>query len=485
MLYNYKFSLNQMAQLKDWKKKNNFNHILLKIEDIELSTYEVDCKIEYKKTIPLNMFEKYSIRLIQKADEIYAGIGIPKIASLLQLDEKLIKENLENLEAIDMLNGVNSDIITINYDENSIYLQYENKFKIESVEKKYQLTNFEYQEIENYLKKDFEQNQDNKDNKFQSFDILVEQESSKRVKLLSYDENQFLLYSKNGINSQNDLKFINSDTFNIDHSNMKVPENVFCHYDEFLPLLRDKLSTNKTDIVIIGSKNIKKENLEVLKAQKNIDDVFILSNSDIKNKRIFTLEIDDFVLIGNTIYLKKDDFVVQSNEKKKIKDIKEQLVKYFKLKIIDIEPDYDFDKIKDIDNSIEKYQYKIEQFNYKNVKEYDKKIKELNTQKNKLYGLTDKNAQTRNKKRKDIDRFEELNNQNGLEKYPTYLQNRDDIFDLKDKVTNLENQKNELQYILSEIQQLEKEKKELISADNRDKIKTIENEIEKLERIKI
>ena len=151
MLYDYKLTLAQMGQIKNYKKDKAFKHMLLNIKDIELSTFEIDCKISYKKTVPLNMFEKYFIRLIEKADAIYADMNISKIAKLLHLDENLVRENLENLQQIDMINGIQSDIITINKDENSIYLQYENKFKIESIEENFHLTQTEYENIDEHI----------------------------------------------------------------------------------------------------------------------------------------------------------------------------------------------------------------------------------------------------------------------------------------------------------------------------------------------
>jgi hypothetical protein len=483
MLYNYKFTLNEMAKIKNYKKEKKFKHTLLGIENLEFSTYEISFKIDYKKTVPLNIFEKYAIRLIKKANDIYSEINISKIAKLLHLDENLIKDNLENLEEIEMLDGINSDIITINKDENSIYLQYENKFKIESIKKTHHLTKTEYEDMDNYILNVFEKDNENKDKKFKSFEILDEKESSKDVTLLNYNNDKFLLFSNYGINNQNDLKFIDDDTFNTTNVKPELPIDIFCHYEEFLPLLRDILAKNENEIVIIGSKNIDEDNLDIFKIQKNMQDLFILSNEDDKDKRIFNIDTDDFVFIGKDLYTKKDDFIVKSNNIKKQKDIKIKLETYFKTKISLIEPSYFSNERDRLDKQLKQANQNISELEYSTKKEFDNKIEEKNIEKNELYGFDTKNKANKKKQRKIIDAFEDTNNQKQLNKYPNYLENRDTIITLKNKVKELEKRKINLQNNLDKINKLNKQKNKLISHENIENVKLLEDELNKLKKV--
>ena len=483
MLYNYKFTLNEMAKIKNYKKEKKFKHTLLSIEKLEFSTYEISFEIDYKKTVPLNMFEKYAIRLIKKADDIDSEINISKIAKLLHLDENLIKDNLENLEEIEMLDGINSDIITINKDENSIYLQYENKFKIESIKKTHHLAKTEYEDIDNYILKVFKKDNENKDKKFKSFEILDEKESSKDVTLLNYNNDKFLLFSDYGINNQNDLKFIDDDTFNTTNVKPELPIDIFCHYEEFLPLLRDILAKNENEIVIIGSKNIDEDNLDIFKIQKNMQDLFILSNEDDKDKRIFNIDTDDFVFIGKDLYTKKDDFIVKSNNIKKQKDIKIKLETYFKTKISLIEPSYFSNERDRLDKQLKQANQNISELEYSTKKEFDNKIEEKNIEKNELYGFDTKNKANKKKQRKIIDAFEDTNNQKQLNKYPNYLENRDTIITLKNKVKELEKRKINLQNNLDKINKLNKQKNKLISHENIENVKLLEDELNKLKKV--
>jgi len=482
MLYDYKLTLAQMGQIKNYKIEKDFKHILLNIKDIELSTFEVDCKISYKKTVPLNMFEKYSIRLIEKADEIYADMSISKIARLLHLDENLVRENLENLQQIGMINGIESDIITINKDENSIYLQYENKFKIESIEENFHLTQTEYENIDEYILKEFEKESNNRDKKFKEYSVLDEKSSSKKVKLLNYG-NKFLIYSKNGINSQNDLKFINADAF--DELNMgKVPDNVFCHFDEFLPLLRDKVNIKKNEIIVIGSKDIEKDNLNILPSNRD-KDIYILSSSQEEHKRIFNIESSDFAWIGDEFFTKEGDYVIQRKNTKLQLDIQKKLKNYFINKISEIEPNYDLNKLTYLDNKISLIKDKLNNFEFKTKKEIDEQIKKINTEKNKLYGLKSKKTKVKADIRKKIDKLMETNNLKELEKYPIFLQNKDRILKYKEEVISLENNKNEIKILEDEINKVNQEKAKLISKENQKKIALFEKELNNIKRLKI
>jgi len=483
MLYDYKLTLDQMGQIKNYKKEKDFQYKLLNIKDIELSTFEIDCKISYKKTVPLNMFEKYSIRLIEKADEIYADMNISKIATLLHLDESLVRENLENLQQIDMINGIESDIITINKDENSIYLQYENKFKIESIEENFHLTQTEHENIDEYVLKEFEKESKNRDKKFKEYSLLDKKSSSKKVKLLNYSNNNFLIYSKDGINSQNDLKFINADAF--DKLNIeKVPDNAFCHFDEFLPLLRDKVNIKKNEIIVIGSKDIEKDNLNILPSNRD-KDIYILSNSKEKHKRIFNIECSDFAWIGDEFFIKEGDYVIQNKNTKLQLDIQEKLQHYFINKIFEIEPNYDLKRLKYLDNKISLIKDKLNNFEFKTKKEIDEQIKKINTEKNKLYGLNSGNSQTKSTIRKKIDKFEDNKNLSELKKYPEYIKNKDKILDFKNKVVILEKDKINIIDLEAELNKLNQRKVNLISRENKSKIELLEREIKKLKGLKI
>jgi hypothetical protein len=474
MLYDYKFTLAQMGQLKNYKKNNNFNYTLLSVEDLELPTFEINCKISYKKTVPLNLFEKYSIRLIEKAYEKYTEMSIEKISSLLHLDKNLIKENLENLEVIGMLNNINSDDITINRAKNAEYLRYENKFRFETLEQNYHLTKVEYDDRNNFIEKEFRKR--NKDKKYQSSSILNEKKSTKSVNLLNFSDNQFLIFSKNAINSNGDLKFIDEKSLNNKNTEV-LPDNIFCHYDEFLLLLKDRIN-DSDNIVVIGSKEINKSYLNILPLNNN---VYILSNDNKNYKRVFEVESDDFVWIENEIYTKVDRFVIKVKDYNYKKEVKQKLENYFNKQILEIEPHYNLEKNKDIDNQINFLKNKLDSFKFKTKKEVDSEIQRINTEKNKLYGLTHKNAQTRSKARQRIDKFENDNNQEELDKYQEYLKNRDKIIDLKRGVSLLEEESRKIIKLSQNIAELNNKKSKTISKENKQKINIFEKELKNLQ----
>lgn len=484
MLYGYKFSLLQMTQIKNWKKKNTFDHILLGIDELPLETFEVKSQIGYKTTVPLNMFEKYAIRLIQRSEEIHSSIkmNIGQIAKLLHLDERLVGENLDNLAAIGMLNGLDSDIITINSDENAEYLQYENKFKKEHMTKVYHLTKNEYENIGSYVQNVFEKDSENRSKKFSSIDILNQEESVKNVHLLHYSDNKFLIYSNDGINSQNDLKFLDQNTFGHSEKRQDVPSNMVCHYDEFLPLLKDRLQKNRDDLVVIGSHEIDKSNLFIL-PKKNIEDIYILSDSIETHKRIFQIYLNDFLWIGDDLYQKNGEFVIQHIDRGFKIEIKEKLSNYFLMQIQDVFPEYDNSKIARIDEEIQVLELQIDKI--KTKKETDLEIQKLNTEKNKLYGIESNNTKKRSELRKNIDKLEEDNNQHALEKYPIYLKNRKTIFSYQTQVTDLKNQIEQRDLITKKINVLKNERGRLLPKEIKQRIAPIEKELKNLERLKI
>lgn len=473
-----------MGQLKNYKKEKKFEHTLLNIENIELSTYEIDCTISYKKTVPLNIFEKYSIRLIEKADEIYSDMNIEKIAQLLHLDENLIRENLENLESIDMLHGVNSDFITINKDENSVYLQYENKFKIEHIVKNYHLTQKEYENKDDYILKEFEKNFENKDKKFKNHRIDNENSSIKNVNLLNYSNGNFLIFSKDGINSQNDLKFMDENSFSDIKKDNISSDNIFCHYDEFLPLLRDRLHIDKNEIIVISSQKIVKENLAILPSKRD-NDIYILSNSNEKYKRIFNILYSDFVWIGDKFYRRDGDYIFEKNDTFLKEKIKNSLKSYFRDKIIEIEPNYNLEKINNFENKLNKINKTLTKFEFQTSKKIEEKIQKINKNKNELYGLRSKKSKVRSDLRKKIDGFENSDNQKELKKYDVYLENREKILNLKKLVEDLEIQKKEISEYHVLIDNINYEKSQLVSKENKEKIAPFEKEIKNIERLKI
>lgn len=485
MFYGYRFSLLQMTQLKNWKKRNTFDHLLLSIEELELETFDVQGKITYKVTVPLNMFEKYAIRLIQRAEDIHSSINmnINQIGKMLHLDERLVEENLSNLAAIGMLNGVKSDMITINYDKNAEYLQYENKFKKEYMTKRFHLTSAECENIENHILGLFEKDSENRGKKFDSVDILEEKESVKNVHLLNYGDNKFLIYGNDGINSPSDLKFLDKRVLGKNNSsgNQILPPNVLCHYDEFLPIMKDKLQKNRDNLMVIGSKSIDKSNLSIL-PKKNIGDIFILSDSNEKHERIFNLPVDDFLWIGDSFYQRSGDFVIQYNDKKIKKVIQKKLNDYFLHQIKNIFPEYDKSALDEIDEEIKNIESKIS--NVLTKKELNSEIQKINTEKNKLYGIESKNTQERSKLRKKIDKFEKDKNEEALKNYPKYLKNRAEILAYNAKVVELRSKTQETDDAKQKINMLKKKRKDRFPENIIEKITPFEKELINLGRLK-
>jgi len=473
-----------MTQIKNWKKRNSFDHSLLGIDDLALETFEVESQVLYKITVPLNMFEKYAVRLIKRSEEKHSSINmnISQIAKLLHLDERLVGENLSNLEEIDMLNGVLSDIITINSDENAEYLQYENKFKKEDMTKVYHLTKMEYDNFHNYVQKEFEKDSENRGRKFTSMNVLSQKESVKNVHLLHYIDNKFLIYSKDGINSQNDLKFLDKSTLGKNDTIKDLPSNLVCHYDEFLPLLKDRLQKNRDDLVIIGSQEIDKNNLFIL-PKKNIEDIYILSNTEEAHKRIFKIDSNDFLWIGNDLYQKSGNFVIHHMDRGFKVEIKETLSNFFLMQIKDIFPEYNINEISSIDEKIKVLELQVAKI--KTKKETDLEIQKLNTAKNKLYGIESNNSKKRSELRRKIDNLEEDGNRKELEKYPMYLENRETILSYATQVTDLKNQVDQRDLISKKIDVLKNKRGTLLPKEIKQKIAPIEKELKNLERLKV
>lgn len=479
MLNNYKLTIEQMGQIERYKKDNSFNHNLLSINGINLNTYNVSCDIRYRETIPLNMFEKYSIRIIDKAEEINYSTDISKIASLLHLDKKLIKDNLINLEKINMIYGATSDDISTNKSEYKEYFQYDNKFKKAKFRESFDLTEKEKENIETYVRDNFKKKSSN--NKFDYFTILDEKKSFKEVYCLSFSDKQFLILGKNGINEENDLKFIDSNTFNELEKVDKVPKNTFCHYDEFLLKLKNILPKHQDSTIVIGSQILNESALSIL--PKNKDNIYILSKEN-ENDRVFNIDImGDFVWIDDKFYVKESEYIVEVLDIKRKKKVKQDLYDFFISKVLEIEPNYNYKKAKEISLLINEINDKINQLEFKDKKDFDKKIKDLNEQKNKLYGL--KKNSNNNTIRNEINALNKDNKIEKLKKYPEFLKNRGNIVKKQKEVEKLEKDKSMLLDLDKELLQANTNKSKLISKKNKDAIKSIEKDLNNIERLKV
>lgn len=263
MFDNFTLTLENSRRLKNYRKNKNYNNKLLKVENIALSTYNITVDIFYKRTIPLNLFEKYSLRLIEEAEKINDDMNIDKISQILFLDGKIIKQNLNNLQEIGMVDGVDSDIITINRDKNAEYLQFECKFKTEEIRKNFDITESEKNDLESFIQNWFERDKENNDKKFSDYRVISESESLKNIILLIFENKEFRLLGKQGINHESDLKFFYGKEIEGYFSNLgKHKKNVYCHKDEFLP--ESLLSGQKNKKVFLSFDMIEFERYESL-----------------------------------------------------------------------------------------------------------------------------------------------------------------------------------------------------------------------------
>ena len=119
---------------------------------------------------------------------------------------------------------------------------------------------------------------------------------------------------------------------------------------------------------------------------------------------------------------------------------------------------------------------------FRNSKDFDKQINILRTNKNKLYGIVGKRKSERIKR---IDNFESLSNEKELQKYPEYLKNKDEIFELKDKIEILEKDKEEFKNLNDEKNKLNRKKSSFISKVNKPKVSKFEKELRKIEKLKV
>lgn len=267
-----------------------------------------------------------------------------------------------------------------------------------------------------------------------------------------------------------------------DDTNQNIPSNILCHYDEFLPLLRDMLMTNKDHLVVLGSKEVDKENLSIL-PNKNREDIYILSDIKVGHQCIVNIFTDDFLWIGDELYQRDGVFIVQKVDNDFKTDIKEKLSDYFLMQIKNIYPKYDYHKISKIDQKIKALKSKINQI--KTKKETDSEIQKLNTAKNKLYGIESNNAKKRSELRKVISDFDKEDNQKALKKYPVYLENRDKIIGYELSVDYLINKRKECDNLIQKLNILKKERSILLPKDIKEQIALFEKELKNLERLKI
>ena len=87
-------------------------------------------------------------------------------------------------------------------------------------------------------------------------------------------------------------------------------------------------------------------------------------------------------------------------------------------------------------------------------KRINHKLQEINKEKNKYYNLKEVNAQSRTKKRKEIDNFNTQNNQEFYDKYPDYFKNKNIILELKKQIELLEKEKKKVIEIREELGKL-------------------------------
>lgn len=467
MFDGFTLSIEKSRQLKNYRKDKNFNNILLKVQTIDLSTYHIKTEITYKRTIPLNLFEKYAIRLIEKAEEIQDDMNIKKISKLLFLDEKLVEQNLQNLEAIEILNGAQSDRITINRDENAEYLNFENKFKKEKTKEEFDITETEKNDLNAFINKWFKNNQENNDKKFCIFRVLNEQESSKEVILFIFDNTEFRLLGKQGFNDQSDLKFFYGKEIEEYFQNIPLPDNnIFCHRDEFLPeslLVGDKKNKNK---VFLSFREIDFQRYQSLFIALEDHKTFILTNqnglsfSPKLENRIFTSheEFRDFIVIDDKIYFQKNDYIYSEKigNNSHVLNFKEVIRNQILEKIAVLSPNFQYDSFIGLEKEIQEFKKSNGVSSKKEARGQAQKIGE---EKNRLYGAKD------NKQRKRIDELEKEGKLEDLQKkYPIYWKNRNKIFQLKIEQERLSN------YSEEEIEELYKRRNKMIPSEKKEDI---------------
>ena len=248
-----------------------------------------------------------------------------------------------------------------------------------------------------------------------------------------------------------------------------------------------KLSKDNS-IVVIFSTKIEDIAHEIIKLNKNQKNLYIFTNyTNDKEKRIFFIDInlDDIFIFGDEYYIRKNDSIYEINDLEDKKNIKEILSNYFLEKIIMVEPNYDKNTLDEINIQVEEITKLMNNLTFKDKKDFDKEMQKIKEDKNKLYGIDLNDSKKRALVRKRIDEFEKTNNEEQLEKYPIYLENRSKIFELAQELENYEKQKENLETLQRELNILNQKKSSLISKENKEEIIQFENELKNINRIKI
>ena len=150
-----------------------------------------------------------------------------------------------------------------------------------------------------------------------------------------------------------------------------------------------------------------------------------------------------------------------------------------------VEPNYDKNTLDEINIQVEEITKLMNNLTFKDKKDFDKEMQKIKEDKNKLYGIDLNDSKKRALVRKRIDEFEKTNNEEQLEKYPIYLENRSKIFELAQELENYEKQKENLETLQRELNILNQKKSSLISKENKEEIIQFENELKNINSMKI
>jgi len=174
---------------------------LLNEKEITFLINAISVNIVYKKLIDLNVFEKYIIKILQKASENNIKItlnekGIKKISDILKIDTKIISDNINLLAEAGHIN-LNGNFIVLNNSENLKNFKKE-KFENESLEIIVNDTLLEeFNRYEEKEKFNFIQNRVEKRNDI----IFYSYDSLKTIK------KEIILNGKIYLNNENEISF--------------------------------------------------------------------------------------------------------------------------------------------------------------------------------------------------------------------------------------------------------------------------------------
>ena len=238
-----------------------------------------------------------------------------------------------------------------------------------------------------------------------------------------------------------------------------------------------------------NTKNASTNDTTLISSINTLSDVinsFVNKTVNIDNKELITLIKDGFNSIGSDVRNAFYDAYLDANDDiEDKKNIKEILSNYFLEKIIMVEPNYDKNTLDEINIQVEEITKLMNNLTFKDKKDFDKEMQKIKEAKNKLYGIDLNDSKKRALVRKRIDEFEKANNEEQLEKYPIYLENRSKIFELAQELENYEKQKENLETLQRELNILNQKKSSLISKENKEEIIQFENELKNINRIKI